>query len=534
MQPCLFISVFGLYFFYLFNSSNTTAIISDSLGSDAELIEEIDSIIESAYEESLKGDFSNYYTALDLSKSINYIEGEIECLLNLSDEFSFSGDLQKAEEYVLKAKQKADSIKDVNHLSFIYYQLSFIKFHQLEYLSALDYGIQSLEYADKLGDPEEIVHNYSNFGFFLVHFELYDQARIACNRALSQALKSEDRFLILDSYLCLFNCRNVNADVKKEDLDLINKVISLSEKELGDPQIFTMYVQGMVNKAMLYNDLGRFEEALSTLDKIPQDENTIDDAWHYALIESEYGRSNKELGRNNVAIEHFEKSLSQYDEGVELSKRIEILQLLGESHRALNQGLISADYFQKASTLRDRIKIENQKIEVVKKIYEEKLPFIKPEEDNRPSYFLLYFIIASLALATSVSLFYLYRKKIEKAHSFGNTSSELNIQPSTHELKSKLIENIQELADQNVGLEAFVKYFEKSDSKFLDKLREESNSLTSNEIRLASFVKLGLNNKEIAQLLNVQPSSVNIARYRLKQKLKLKNQTLFEFLNSLN
>ncbi|MBS7566399.1 LuxR family transcriptional regulator [Mucilaginibacter sp. Bleaf8] len=57
---------------------------------------------------------------------------------------------------------------------------------------------------------------------------------------------------------------------------------------------------------------------------------------------------------------------------------------------------------------------------------------------------------------------------------------------------------------------------------FFDALQERAdNSLTRLDLKYCSYILMGLDNKEIANRLGVEPKSIRMARYRLKQKLKL-------------
>jgi len=46
-------------------------------------------------------------------------------------------------------------------------------------------------------------------------------------------------------------------------------------------------------------------------------------------------------------------------------------------------------------------------------------------------------------------------------------------------------------------------------------------SMTNNEKRLASLLRLDLSSKQIASILNISPKSVEVNRYRLRKKLKV-------------
>ena len=61
-------------------------------------------------------------------------------------------------------------------------------------------------------------------------------------------------------------------------------------------------------------------------------------------------------------------------------------------------------------------------------------------------------------------------------------------------------------------------------SPFSRKLSSRYLHLTPKEIQIAHFIKEGRASKEIAGILNVSTSAVDIDRYRLKNKLGLNHQ----------
>jgi len=68
---------------------------------------------------------------------------------------------------------------------------------------------------------------------------------------------------------------------------------------------------------------------------------------------------------------------------------------------------------------------------------------------------------------------------------------------------------------------------------FFRKLKEKFPGLSGNDLRWCAYLKIGLNSKEIADILNIQPSSSYISRSRLRKKLNLKpEEDLYTFLNS--
>lgn len=65
-------------------------------------------------------------------------------------------------------------------------------------------------------------------------------------------------------------------------------------------------------------------------------------------------------------------------------------------------------------------------------------------------------------------------------------------------------------------------------------LKSKYPDLTTYDLRLCTYLKMGLNSREIAEILNVLPSSVNVSRSRLRKKFHLGSEdSLHEFLNSI-
>ncbi|RLD74860.1 MAG: hypothetical protein DRJ10_16320 [Bacteroidetes bacterium] len=60
---------------------------------------------------------------------------------------------------------------------------------------------------------------------------------------------------------------------------------------------------------------------------------------------------------------------------------------------------------------------------------------------------------------------------------------------------------------------------------FYKSLFAEFPDLTSSEIKLSAFIKLGLNTKDIAAVLFITPESVKVSRSRLRKKLNLNIET---------
>ena len=77
-------------------------------------------------------------------------------------------------------------------------------------------------------------------------------------------------------------------------------------------------------------------------------------------------------------------------------------------------------------------------------------------------------------------------------------------------------------------------YFDQVHQDFIKKLKENYPILTQNDHKLCAYLKMNLNTKEIAPLLNISVRGVEISRYRLRKKLELDREiNLNEFFNKM-
>ncbi len=82
--------------------------------------------------------------------------------------------------------------------------------------------------------------------------------------------------------------------------------------------------------------------------------------------------------------------------------------------------------------------------------------------------------------------------------------------------------------------DAFAKAFTEINPNFAIRLREIAPDISDYNIRLCSYLMLGMSNNEIAGIMHIKPGSMRQARMRLRQKFGLnKDESLTEFLQKL-
>ncbi|GGZ78148.1 hypothetical protein GCM10007028_14480 [Algibacter mikhailovii] len=94
---------------------------------------------------------------------------------------------------------------------------------------------------------------------------------------------------------------------------------------------------------------------------------------------------------------------------------------------------------------------------------------------------------------------------------------------------SKSIKQVVKIIDRNLNnnddWHVFEEAFNNADKDFLKKIKSLHPELTSNDLRLCTYLRLNLSSKEIAPLLNISSRSVEVKRYRLRKKMNLKHES---------
>jgi ligand-binding sensor domain-containing protein/DNA-binding CsgD family transcriptional regulator len=119
-------------------------------------------------------------------------------------------------------------------------------------------------------------------------------------------------------------------------------------------------------------------------------------------------------------------------------------------------------------------------------------------------------------------------------------SDELShIKDSTgKKLPEEQLRKIQKVIDEGMTDERdwnlFESSFNEAHESFFKKLKQQHPDLVPNDLKLCAYLRMNMNSKEMASLLNISLRGVEIRRYRLRKKLNLEHdKNLVEFLMEL-
>lgn len=112
---------------------------------------------------------------------------------------------------------------------------------------------------------------------------------------------------------------------------------------------------------------------------------------------------------------------------------------------------------------------------------------------------------------------------IKKNEVLEKLKTDIDKNPNDDKSAKSIKREINNLLNFDGNWENFKLHFEAVHPDFFDQLTEQYGTLTSNEYRLAAFLRMGLKNKEIALILGISVRGVEKAKERLKKKMESRN-----------
>lgn len=155
-----------------------------------------------------------------------------------------------------------------------------------------------------------------------------------------------------------------------------------------------------------------------------------------------------------------------------------------------------------------KMQMQNQLLEAEKKAREEKTLRLQQE-----------ITLKNNELVTSTLMLNQQHKFLEEvAHLIKEIDSEPV--PTKQQLR-KLSRIVKNNLSVDKNWENFRKQFDHVHPNFVKRIEREFPVLTQNDLRHCAYIRMRLSTKEIAELMNVNPTSVQISRVRLKKKMAL-------------
>lgn len=140
--------------------------------------------------------------------------------------------------------------------------------------------------------------------------------------------------------------------------------------------------------------------------------------------------------------------------------------------------------------------------------------------------------LKSRQLSTTSMLIVEKNGVIQKFHEDLEELKESDVQ---NELINSIQKRIHHHLEADDSWTTFKMHFEDVHPDFFSILKKNSEDISHKDLKLCAYLKLGLDTKEIASLLNVTPASIRTAMYRMKKKMNVAEEdSLRDYLAQIN
>lgn len=310
----------------------------------------------------------------------------------------------------------------------------------------------------------------------------------AFERGLELAEKSEDKKKIAES-LNDYGAALANSNPQKA-LGYLNRSIELAKKSNSISSLSMAYK----NRAELYVKLKNNEQALADFRLHATYKDSVLNIAKQQQIEELRSIYDTEKKEQQIALQQNEIKL--LDQNAKVNRLQKLLLAIGLLLSLLVFLLV---YYG----IRQKIKLANAEKEALNA----ELGFKRKELTTH-----------ALHLA----------KKNELLESLKQKAVEIKKESQEKRNIQQLISAINFDLKDNNNWEHFNKYFEEVHKDFGQKVMERYQHITPGEIRFMALLKMNLNSKEIANILNISTDGVKKARQRLRKKMNLSPEESLE------
>lgn len=517
----------------------------------------------------------------DLNKSLHYAEEaykvaakegdknqELQASHNLAKVYYFLSDLNHAMEYATKARALAEELnldenqaRALDAIGVIYYDIGYqakssehffasLKIYeklndkegiganlcrigtlyhdQKDYDKAVDYYTKSIEIAREINSNEGIASNLNNLAKVYFEKQEYDKALEIFEEALAINLEEENSYLVASNYL---NIADVYLEMKQYPVAISNlqsaekmfeklgNKLRLAKTRVMLAEVY--FASGQLRKsedlALITLNIGtenNYKEIIVSssglLSRLNLTRSDSAAAFRFFSLEQQF--------RDSLFLEEKQKTLTKLELQYQFEK-IEDELNLARQRRNTVIFIISTILLLSLVIIVliwKQLKLKARKMQLEKANYEKELEFKNKE-----------MVLNVMSLMKKNEMLAGLSEKLISI-------DEETTSPESKDTIKKVAVEIQKSQEKEIWKE-FSMRFKEVHGDFYNKLLEKFPTLTPNELKLCAFLRLNMSSKDIAELTGQRVTSLETARYRLRQKLGIANSdvNLITFLSSL-
>ncbi len=479
-------------------------------------------------------------------KELNDPHGRLRTLKGLNETALNLNRYDEVIDYCLQMEHLADSVDDKSHLAFSYARHGRIKGEIMKDTEGLrEYSFKAADLYYEINEKESLSALYSNIAISYYIDQQFDSTMhylnkgIVIGKELNQkrqlhilySMSSELHYKMKDyetaleySKLALsISLGNERKDVVSFDNLLIGKIYIA--KEQYDTALNYINIGIKIAK-----DIGKLEQVAagySHLSQIYKGKNDLKKSIEYLELASELKDT---ISKNSLSL-----SIAEREAEFQMQLKQQELQTLEKTvaqQRLFRNGIIIigvlvifilALFINRYNVVMRFQKEELDRLRTIKQLEEKEKMLLKDK------------LLQKEKMLASNTMHIIQKNKI--LSDLKSEITNLPIAKNGENLKKK-VKKINRAIETNMTYEDdwqnFKFQFEQVHPHFFSKLQEQFSNLGNNEIRFCAYIKMGHNTKEIAQLMGINASSVQKARYRLKKKMELeKSINLIDFIQKI-
>jgi tetratricopeptide (TPR) repeat protein/DNA-binding CsgD family transcriptional regulator len=474
-------------------------------------------------------------TGVALARKINFLPGEFENLRTLGAVFAQRSNYAIGLDYFLAALQVAEKLPNPSRLARVLRNVGMIHNARHEPQKSLPFYERSLQLFEQMDDSSGRASVLAVLGEAYLKLNQYEKGLTMLHQSMvlwEKLNRRHDYALAMTTYAWGLKMRGRY----REAIPYYEKGVAILEDEkfaygIGNAQN---------NLAEIYYELGNYQKAERYAQAALQTMRPIGIWSEIRNGEKNLFQVYTALGDKTKARQHFETFEAAQDSvfGQQRSQAIAEVEtryetkLKDEQIAGLNQKNQLQQYLLWASIvggslllvvlglLYNRYQLRDKEKRAIEQQRETERELSQAQQEKLQ----LELDLKHRELASNALFAY---QKNEMLGDLKNQVDELLIDPDKPQ-KQKL-KAIQKFIQSNLHFEdewdAFKLHFEHVHPRFFEKLQTNFPDLTPNELKLCAYTRINLSNKEIARLLNINSSSVEMARYRMKKKVGLEGQT---------
>ncbi len=440
------------------------------------------------------------------------------------------GNYPEAVEYYLKSKTFYEQINDSSNVGDIYHNMAMVYRDQKDYKKSIQYFKKTILIKEQQGEENGVAIGYNMLGVAYRQSKQMDSALFCYQKAKASFIKLKDEENIFRVNSNLAAWYHTRKEYQKA-IDIYKENLAYNTKTNQTLSLQRVYY----NIAGSYMQLKKYKTALTYIEQalaIAKEQNAK------SRISKSYLRKSflqKKLNNYKQALEDY-RMYKKYSDSVFNIESVKKIQELELTHQFEQEKLADSLQFAK----------EKSELELINKA-----------ESSKKSLYLILLIttvIAGIVIGYLIRRIYKNRVLIAKEELEKNkreladftkqlitkSNAQEALTKELEELKKDVgekesIHKLQDLATSKILTQDdwynFKEKFTTVYPLFYNIIKNKGYALSKSEERLVAMEKLGLDTKQIANMLAISEDSVIMNRYRLRKKINApKGAPILEFL----